>query len=202
MSEQEKAESRESSATRTAAGGRSGNHPVLPAERHPKPPVEIEDDPAKKDPRHERDQKVYEMAVTGQLGKVPPSEAEQIAVQARAGVPKEAIEKTPKTPKEQIDDDMRRLKEGEKLSQEQKEQIREQNEADRKRREEREKAAAEPRPATRIPQTETRKAPLTAGEQEQEPKNNLGVYKAEGKNTGGRDEKSIMKHEEKGDHII
>lgn len=66
-----------------------------------------------RDPRRERDQKVYEMAVTGKIGLVPPSEAEKAAAAAKAGVPEEVADKIPRTAEEQVEEDMARLAEGE-----------------------------------------------------------------------------------------
>lgn len=61
------------------------------------------------DPRYERDQKVYELGQQGKLGMVPPTQAEQAAAAARAGLPPEIAELTPKTAEEQVAEDMPRL---------------------------------------------------------------------------------------------
>lgn len=61
------------------------------------------------DPRYERDQKVYELGVTGKLAGIEPSPAEAAAAAARAGLPPEVAELTPKSPEEQIAQDMPRL---------------------------------------------------------------------------------------------
>lgn len=66
------------------------------------------------DPRWERDQKVFEMGQKGQLGLVPPSEAEVAAQAVRGGMPSAVAEKLPTTPEEQAADDMERLEKGEK----------------------------------------------------------------------------------------
>lgn len=65
------------------------------------------------DPRYERDQKVFELGQAGKLGMVPPTEAEAAAAAARAGLPPEIGELTPKTPEEQVAQDMPRLQEAE-----------------------------------------------------------------------------------------
>jgi hypothetical protein len=134
IQEQTRAETREGSAKRAEA--HSGNHEVPPAERSPayagdqitaqaaaaaghlsaaRTALDTQltsDARLTSDPRYERDQKVFEMGRTGQLGAVPPSEAEQAALAARAGVPGEAIDKLPDTTEEQVADDLRRLEEG------------------------------------------------------------------------------------------
>jgi hypothetical protein len=63
----------------------------------------------KSDPRYERDQKVLEMGRAGKLGLVPPSDMELAA----AGAPQSEIDAAPKDAKEQVADDMQRLKEAE-----------------------------------------------------------------------------------------
>lgn len=69
------------------------------------------------DPRRERDQKIFEMGQRGELGFVPPSEAELAAAGAKLGTKgEEVIAATPKTGAEQVDQDMPRLKEGERLA--------------------------------------------------------------------------------------
>jgi hypothetical protein len=64
----------------------------------------------KSDPRYERDQKVYELGQAGKLGYVPPSPA---AV-AASGVKPEVLEELPKTPEEQVAQDMPRLEQAER----------------------------------------------------------------------------------------
>lgn len=61
------------------------------------------------DPRHERDQKVFELGKQGKLPLVPPTEAEKITLAARTGVPAEAASQIPSTPQEQVEQDMPRL---------------------------------------------------------------------------------------------
>ncbi len=61
------------------------------------------------DPRYERDQKVYELGATGKLAGIAPAPAEAAALAARAGLPPEVAELTPKTPEEQVAQDMPRL---------------------------------------------------------------------------------------------
>jgi hypothetical protein len=63
------------------------------------------------DPRYERDQKVYELGVQGKLDGIAPAPAEAAAQAARAGLPPEVAELTPKTPEEQVAQDMPRLEE-------------------------------------------------------------------------------------------
>jgi hypothetical protein len=63
------------------------------------------------DPRYERDQKVYELGVQGKLVGIAPSPAEAAAQAARSGLPPEVAELTPKTPEEQIAQDLPRLEE-------------------------------------------------------------------------------------------
>lgn len=66
------------------------------------------------DPRYERDQKVYELGQAGKLAGIAPAPAEAAAQMARAGLPPEVAELTPKTAEEQVAQDMPRLKEAEK----------------------------------------------------------------------------------------
>lgn len=61
------------------------------------------------DPRYERDQKVYELGQQGKLGLVPPTEAEVATSIARAGGDPEIAKLIPKTPEEQVAQDMPRL---------------------------------------------------------------------------------------------
>jgi hypothetical protein len=69
------------------------------------------------DPRYERDQKVYELGAAGKLAGIAPAPAEAAAQAARAGLPPEVAKLTPKTPEEQIEQDMPRLKEVEERPQ-------------------------------------------------------------------------------------
>lgn len=72
----------------------------------------------KSDPRHERDQKIYELGQQGKLGFVPPSEAEVAAQAAKSGLPPEVADRLPKTPQEQAEQDMVRLNKAEEISKE------------------------------------------------------------------------------------
>ena len=65
------------------------------------------------DPRYERDQKVFELGQQGKLAGIAPSPAEAAAQVVRAGLPAEVAEKVPKTPEEQVAQDMPRLEEAE-----------------------------------------------------------------------------------------
>jgi hypothetical protein len=66
------------------------------------------------DPRYERDQRVYELGQAGKLAGIRPTEAEAAAAVARAGLPPEVAELTPKTAEEQVAQDMPRLDEAER----------------------------------------------------------------------------------------
>lgn len=66
------------------------------------------------DPRYERDQKVFALGQQGKLSAVPPSDAEKVAMAARAGIDPEAAKLTPSTPAEQVQQDMPRLEAAEK----------------------------------------------------------------------------------------
>lgn len=66
----------------------------------------------KSDPRYERDQKVFELARTGAIANVPPSEAE-IAAQ-NINLPEEVREAIPSSAAEQVDEDMQRIQEAER----------------------------------------------------------------------------------------
>jgi hypothetical protein len=63
------------------------------------------------DPRYERDQLVYQLGVQGKLGGIAPAPVEAAAEATRAGLPPEVAELTPKTPEEQVAQDLPRLKE-------------------------------------------------------------------------------------------
>lgn len=107
------------------------------------------------DPRYERDQKVYELGQMGKLQFVPPTEAEVITAASRSGTPEEALDRIPKTPQEQVAQDMPRLEAAEKRS----------------------VAAINPT----VDQAQENKAPVSAGEQELAEKNNGGKAQAEGR---------------------
>lgn len=69
------------------------------------------------DPRYERDQKVYELGQQGKLAGIAPAPAEAAALAAKAGLPAEVAEKIPKTPEEQVAQDMPRLEEAQERAQ-------------------------------------------------------------------------------------
>ena len=124
--------------TRGPSAGDVQNHPVPPAERTTAPVTgggiaaaaaavgaargQIENELVAEarlasDPRRERDQKMFEMGQRGELGFVPPSEAELAAAGAKLGSKgDEVIAAIPKSGKEQVDQDMPRLEEGERLA--------------------------------------------------------------------------------------
>lgn len=93
----------------TAAGAIGAARAAITAEMDAQARIES-------DPRHERDQRVYEMGQRGVLPLVPPSEAEQAALAARSGMPAEVIDKMPKTPEEQVAEDTARLDQAEDRS--------------------------------------------------------------------------------------
>jgi hypothetical protein len=63
------------------------------------------------DPRYERDQKVYDLGQAGKLPAITPTDAELAARVERAGMNPEIADKLPKTPEQQIAQDMPRLEE-------------------------------------------------------------------------------------------
>jgi hypothetical protein len=69
------------------------------------------------DPRYERDQKVYELGVQGKLAGIAPAPAEAAAQVARTGLPPEIAKLVPKTPEEEVEQDMPRLEEVEERPQ-------------------------------------------------------------------------------------
>lgn len=68
------------------------------------------------DPRHELDQKKFEMGQRGELAFVPPAEEEIAAQAARSGVDKEVLDSIPKTGEEQVARDMPRLEAAERAA--------------------------------------------------------------------------------------
>jgi hypothetical protein len=120
----------------------------------------------KSDPRHERDQEVFELSRTGKIGLVPPSEADVATLAARSGLPQEVIDKLPKTPEEQVAQDAPRLAEA------------------------RERAAAQSPTAQAsgtegTEETKNRPPVVQVGEQEGAPRNNLQAMVDAGKTPGG-----------------
>lgn len=116
----------------------------------------------KSDPRHERDQKVYELGQTGKLGLVPPTEAEVAATAQRAGLTPEVADKIPKTAEEQVAEDTKRLSIAEERAQ-----------------------TGATMVGSGVMQP-SRESPIRAGEQENNtPANNLERMVAAGKQIGG-----------------
>lgn len=134
--------------------GKPGNlNPIAPEDRKPSPgpmqtaPADIAashiaaatsainvQDMAKQriesDPRHERDQKVYELGKMGALSNVPPSDAEVAATAARSGLPESVTDKIPKNAKEQVAQDTPRLEEAERITEKQRSGVVEPGEQD------------------------------------------------------------------------
>jgi hypothetical protein len=127
---------KESSAKRAASPGK-GNNPVPPEERTFSGPANapaataalataasaistardqiasqlVADAKLTSDPRYERDQELYALQQQGKAGLIPPSEAEQAAAAARAGLTPEVAEKIPSDVDAQVADDMKRINE-------------------------------------------------------------------------------------------
>ena len=105
--ERTQAESFATTASSSVGGAIAGAKAILEREIETQKRIES-------DPRYERDQKIFELAQTGKLSLVAPSEAEKAATLARSGLSEEAQEKIPKTAEEQVAEDMERLNAAEK----------------------------------------------------------------------------------------
>lgn len=151
------------------------------------------------DPRHERDQKVFELARTGKLAGIAPSPAEAAAIAARSGMPQEVADLIPKTPEEQVAQDMPRLEEAERRANQPLAAA-----ADATRKEETgtvepgnvDKSNTSPSARTSTIGSAVRTSAVTPGEQEGAPRNNLDAMAREGKTIGGAEGEAQKRAEE------